>query len=341
MSAADRELRRIPLALLPSPLMPLERLSRHLGTAALYMKRDDLLGRILGGNKLRKLEYILPEAVEQKADTLITTGSFESNHVCLTAAAARMLGLQPVLVLMGDPRRVQPPANRRLSAMLEAAVHVVEYREDDPADRAALSDRVAAKVDELTAAVRARGGRPFLVPGGGCCVAGAASFADAFDELHRQMADLGIEAYDLALAVGTGSTFAGLWCGIARKGADVALRGVSIARRNPRCATMALEALQEAARSLDIEPPPDAAALAIDDAFIGDGYGKPTPECHQAIALLLRHEGVLLDPVYTGKAMSAVLSHIREGKLGHRPLVFWHTGGTAGLFDLLPKLEAQ
>jgi len=341
MSPARRELQRIPLALLPSPLMPLERLSRHLGTGALYMKRDDLLGRILGGNKLRKLEYILPQAVEQHADTLITTGSFESNHVCLTAAAARMLGMQPVLVLMGDPRGLQLTTNRRVSALLEAEVHVVEYREDDPADRSALSDRVAAKVDEVTATVQARGGRPFFVPGGGCCPAGATSFADAFDELHRQMTDLGTEAYDLALTVGTGSTFAGLWCGIARKGADVALRGVSIARKNPRCATMTLEALREAARSLGIEPPPDAGVLGIDDAFLGDGYGKPTPQCRQAIALLLRHEGVLLDPVYTGKAMSGVLSYIREGKLGRRPLVFWHTGGVAGTFDMLHESEAR
>jgi len=315
--------------------MPARRLAKALGLPDLLIKRDDLLGRALGGNKLRKLEYILPGVLSAGADALVTTGSFESNHVCLTAATARMLSLHPAVVLMGPASgRRDPTFNERILRRLDTEIRVVEYEEADAGSRAGLGERVSRAVAELTDDLRARGRKPFFIPGGGCCLEGTYAFVEAFDELHRQMARMGRSAYDIVLAVGTGSTFSGLWCGARRVGADVRVRGISIARGNPRCIDETIKAAERVCDHLGLIPP-GREDLDITDEFVGAGYAKPTELSAKAVELALWCEGILLDHTYTGKALGGLLKMCQDQHAGNRPLVFWHTGGVPGAVDAL------
>ena len=314
-----------------SPLIKLSNLVHEIQVSSLYVKRDDLLGRVLGGNKLRKLEYILPKAIEQKADTLITTGSFESNHVCLTAATAKMLGMHPAMVLMGPQGQQETTLNERIQRKLGADIRVVYYDSDNRQD---LSKRVDQAVQQLTDELIEKGRKPFFVPPAGCCLEGTYAFVEAFDELHEQMLQNGHRCYDIVLAVGTGSTFAGLWCGAKRRGADVNLYGVSIARKNPRCVQETIVAAKRVCDKLQI-PIPLPEDLSITDEYIGDGYAKPTELSQQAVQMALEKEGLLLDNTYTGKAMGGMMDMIHKGEIGSRPIVFWHTGGVAGAIDSL------
>jgi 1-aminocyclopropane-1-carboxylate deaminase/D-cysteine desulfhydrase-like pyridoxal-dependent ACC family enzyme len=325
------QLERLPLTVTPSPLHRLDRLGAAWDVGELWIKRDDLLGRVLGGNKLRKLEYILPLARSAGADALVTTGSFESNHCCLTASVAHMLGLEAGLILMGPRGPRVPTANERIVRRLGTEILTVEYDEDDPASRADLARRVEVRLAELTESMEKRGRRVFLVPPGGSSLEGSYAFFRAFGELHEQMKQHGREAYSIVLAVGTGSTFAGLWCGAAGLAADVRVCGVSIARTNPRCIDESLKAVERLCRFLNLSVP-DAEALDIRDGFVGDGYSKPTPESVPAIQMARETEGLLLDHTYTGKALGA-LRHFWSGRSEGHPIVFWHTGGVSGAMD--------
>lgn len=331
MSSKGEDLSRLCLANLPSPLVRLDRLSGRLKIDALYMKRDDLLGRILGGNKLRKLEYIIPLAQEAGADTLISTGSFESNHVCLTAMVARMLDMSAAMVLMGPTGARQMTLNEKIQHRLGVEIRTVHYEEPDRAD---LSERVAACVEELTNDLKARGRKPYFVPAAGCCLEGTYAFVEAFDELNEQMQEIGHNSYDIVLAVGTGSTYAGLWCGAKQSGADVRVCGISIARVNPRCVEEMAKAGQRVCEYLDI-PVPSQNDITITDEYVGQGYAKPTVWSQKAIELALQEEGLLLDHTYTGKALGGMIEMLEQSRIGDRPIVFWHTGGVAGAIDNL------
>ena len=331
MSSKGEDLSRLCLASLPSPLIRLDRLSEHLGAGRIYAKRDDLLGRVLGGNKLRKLEYIIPLAQQAGADTLISTGSFESNHVCLTATVAHMLDMNSAMVLMGTAGARQMTLNEKIQRRLGVEIRTVDYEESDRAD---LSERVAACVEELTNDLKARGRKPYFVPPAGCCLEGTYAFVKAFDELNEQMQKVGHTSYDIVLAVGTGSTYAGLWCGAKRSGADVRVHGISIARKNPRCKKETVIAAERVCKYLDIAVPMEN-EIDITDEHIGQGYAKPTVGSQNAIDLALQTEGLLLDHIYTGKTLGGMIEMLEENRIGDRPIVFWHTGGVAGAIDNL------
>ncbi len=318
----------------PSPLHPLRRLASAVGVGELFAKRDDLLGRLLGGNKLRKLEYILGQPVADGVDALITTGSFESNHVCLTAAVGRSLGLETAVVLMGPAGRTERTLNERILGRLQARTRVVEYVDGDATSRGSLGSRVDECVEALTRELVARGRKPFFVPPGGCCLEGTWAFVEAFGELHEQMRQHGHEAYDIFLPVGTGSTFAGLWCGAAAGGHDVHVRGISIARANPRCREETVKAMERVCPRLDVEPP-GPGDLDISDEFVGGGYARHTAWADEAIALALETESLLLDHTYTGKALGGWLTLVRREPRSPRPVVFWLTGGVTGAVDYL------
>jgi 1-aminocyclopropane-1-carboxylate deaminase/D-cysteine desulfhydrase-like pyridoxal-dependent ACC family enzyme len=328
----DRKLQRFCLASIPSPLAPMHGLARRMGVRSLYIKRDDLLGRILGGNKLRKLEYIITEARRENADVLITTGSFESNHVCLTVSVARMLSMEAGVVLMGPEGHTETTFNEKIQRKLGATIRTVSFKEGDPESRSQLNELVEQQVKALTEEFKAKGKRPFFVPPAGCCLQGTYAFVEAFDELDNQMRAGGHKSYDIVLALGTGSTFAGLWCGARRSQSDVNICGISIARLNPRCRSETVKVAARACSYLGLNVP-NADELNITDEYIGDGYAKPTAWSERAIKTALETEGLLLDHTYTGKAMGAMLTMIEKGQLGGRPLVFWHTGGVPGAID--------
>lgn len=334
MSSSNQKLQRVPLSSLPSPLIRLDRLGKHLSTNAIYIKRDDLLGRMLGGNKLRKLEYIIPLALDAGSDTLITTGSFESNHVCLTVMVARMLDMHAAVVLMGPGGTRQITLNEKIQHRIGVEIRTVDYEEGNLASRASLSERVATRVEELTNELKVRGRRPYFVPAAGCCLEGTYAFLEAFNELHEQMLKIGHDSYDILLAVGTGSTYAGLWCGAKQTKADVKIHGISISRSNPRCTEETTKAAERVCKYLDI-PVPAQDEINIIDEYIGEGYAKPTVWSQHAIDLALHMEGLLLDHTYTGKALGGMIKMLEQNRYTERPIVFWHTGGVAGAIDFL------
>jgi D-cysteine desulfhydrase family pyridoxal phosphate-dependent enzyme len=304
----------LPLAHGPTPLERLDRLSDWLGGPRLFVKRDDQTGLALGGNKARKLEHLCAEALAQGCDTLVTGGGPQSNHCRMTAAAANRLGLQCHLALAGSaPDR--PTGNLLLDHLLGARLHPTAARE---------YYEIEASIEAVADDVRAAGGRPYAIPVGGASVTGALGYVDAARELVGQLE----EPLDwIVVADGSGGTHAGLLAGL-----DAATRilGIDVGTR-PDLDERVPELASATAAAIDRPAP--SGELHIDHTRFGAGYGQPTPECLEAIRAAARLEGLILDPVYTGKAMAGLIGWIREGRFSERQSVlFWHTGGAPALF---------
>ena len=304
----------LPLAHGPTPLESLDRLSDWLGGPRLFVKRDDQTGLALGGNKARKLEHLCAEALAQGCDTLVTGGGPQSNHCRMTAAAANRLGLRCHLALAGTPP-AQPTGNLLLDHLLGAELHPTPARE---------YYEIEASIEALADEVRAAGGRPYAIPVGGASVTGALGYVDAARELVGQLAG---PVDWIVVADGSGGTHAGLLAGL-DPGPEIL--GVDVGTRpdlDERVPELAAATATAAAR------PAPTAAVHIDHTRFGAGYGKPTPECLEALRACARLEGLILDPVYTGKAMAGLIGGVREGRFTDRQAVlFWHTGGAPALF---------
>jgi 1-aminocyclopropane-1-carboxylate deaminase/D-cysteine desulfhydrase-like pyridoxal-dependent ACC family enzyme len=306
----------------PSPLQRLPRFSAALGRRAdFWIKREDLLPLAFGGNKLRNLEFYVGAAVAEGADTLVTSGRRWSNHCRLTAAAGAKAGLAVHLVLSGPA--IEPPGpNQRLDELLGATVHVTRT-----ADRTEREARVAAVADEL----RGQGRRPYVVPVGGSGLEGAVGQVLAGMELAAQAADRGLAVQAVVLPSATGGTQAGLMIGLRLAGLDARVLGIAVAHPpdelRPSIAAL-LEPLGELAGYRV-----DASEIELDGDQLGDGYGRPTPAADEATHLLARTEGILVDPIYTAKALASLIAATRAGAFDGRTVVFWHAGGTPGLFE--------
>lgn len=299
------------LAHLPTPLEPMERLGRALGfePGALWVKRDDCTGLAGGGNKARKLAYLCADAVAQGCDTLITGGGRQSNHVRMTAAAANKLGLQCTLVIASRPPTV-PTGNVVLDLVLRP--DIVWAGELDYYD-------LEAVIEEEAVRLATEGRRPYQMPIGGASVIGALGYVEAADELGD--VDL------VVTADGSGGTHAGLVAGL---GDHAKVLGVDVGTRPDLDDQVALKAA--AAAEAAGRPAPVGAAQVDHDRF-GPGYGAPTEECREALDLAATAEGLILDPVYTGKAMAGLIAARREGRIAaDTKTVFLHTGGMPALF---------
>ncbi len=311
--------RRTPLAHLPTPLLGADRLGRELGLAPgrLFVKHDDVTGLAGGGNKVRKLEYLCADAVEQGCDTLITGGGRQSNHVRLTAAAANRLGLTAVLVMASD-RPAVPSGNVVMDELLGAEMvwaGVLEY--DD------LDARIAAEVNERVG----RGARAYHVPIGGATAVGALGYVRAADELRSQLADAGADLGLVVVADGSGGTHAGLVAGLGDAGLVL---GVNVGTRPDLDVKVPAKAAEAAALAGRSAPTGD---YSIDHDRYGTGYAEATDEGLAAMRLAARTEGMVLEPVYTGKAMAGLVAAAREGRLPTEgAIVFLHTGGLPALF---------
>lgn len=315
---------RIKLGHWPTPLQPLPRLSEQLGGADIWIKRDDMSGLGLGGNKARKLEFLLGEAQAKGAQTIITVGGVQSNHACQTAAACAALGLDCHLILVrvvpGRGDAYETSGNIPAEHMFGAQVHIV----DD--DKAALE--TLGPIMEIAEA----GGRPaFLIPAGGSTATGALGFVNAAFELLEQERALGVTFDRIVLATSTAGTAAGLATGF----------GVADAARNID-AVMVYEPVSELGPILDTlitqtsdllgVSSPGTTSVNLLDGYLGDGYGIPSEGSREALALLAKLEGLLIDPVYTSKAMHALIDRITSGEIsGSERILFWHTGGTQAL----------
>jgi D-cysteine desulfhydrase len=326
---AANGLPRLTLALAPTPLQHAPRLSQEAGIEV-WLKREDLTGMGLGGNKVRALECLLHDALDRGADCLVTGAGPQSNWAMLAALGARRCGLDAHLVFYGDP--VPPTGN-----LLLACVAGADIRFTGSPDRAS----VDSVIDELAARLAAAGRRPYTVPRGGATPVGALGYAWVADELAEQMRDRGIQPTTVWLATGSCVTQAGLVAGAVRRAAPHHVVGVTVSRPASECvrrvaclATGALRLLAEECSGEEYGGAPMSVGeddVLVVDGYLGPGYGLHSNAGRMAARLLARTEGVFLDPVFGAKAMAALLDHAHEGRL-EGPVVFLVTGGAPTLF---------
>ncbi len=310
----------------PSPLHRLPRLTAALGDRAdIWIKREDLLPLAFGGNKLRNLEFLVGAALAEGADTLITSGRRWSNHCRLTAAAGAVAGLDVHLVLSGPPASQAGPGVR-LMETLGATVHQLQA-----ADREARE----AAVEQVAGEARGAGRRPFVIDVGGSGPVGAWGQVLAATELFDQAAGRGITVDAIVLPSATGGTQAGLVVGSALRSPATRVSGVVVARPADelRPAIESMVATLASWAGAPPQPPPEP--LALDETQRGDGYGRPTAAAAEATRLLASTEGILVDPIYTAKALAGLVAAVRAGRHDGQTVVFWHAGGTPGLFEPL------
>jgi D-cysteine desulfhydrase family pyridoxal phosphate-dependent enzyme len=313
-----RGVARVRLAQLPTPLEPMDRFSEWLGGPRVLVKRDDLTGLALGGNKARKLEFLCGEAQAQGCDVLVTGGGAQSNHARMTAAAANRLGFDCHLAVGGKEPGLYS-GNLLLDRVLGATLHFTGA--DSYYD-------VESAIEEVAAQLAADGRRPFAMPIGGASVTGATAFAWAADELLAQVDEHGHGSVDwIVVADGSGGTHAGLLAGL---GGRARVLGVDVGTRPDLDDVIPRLAVESAARAGRSTP---GGELVLDHSRFGDGYGAVTDGALEAIERVAGLEGIVLDPVYTGKAMAGLIAAVRERRLGGADtVVFWHTGGAIALF---------
>jgi D-cysteine desulfhydrase family pyridoxal phosphate-dependent enzyme len=325
---------RLQLASLPTPLHEVPRLRAALGGPAraprILIKRDDCTGLALGGNKVRKLEFLVAEAQRQGATFLVTSGAAQSNHARMTAAAARVAGMGSALILSTNDERAPAQGNLLLDRMFGAEVHFVP-ESDDPSRGA--NDAEAAAIEGVLDELRARGERPYLIPVGGSNAVGTCGYVAGTLELVEQLWNAGEAPTRLYYASGSRGTQAGLALGAKIYNAPYEVRGIAVsggdAEKTPRARQIANEAAELLGAAVRITTDD----LFTDEGQIGSGYGIPTAAGLEAISLLARCEGILLDPVYTGKAMAGLIHDARRGVLDpNDTVVFLHTGGMPALF---------
>ncbi|MFZ5918188.1 MAG: D-cysteine desulfhydrase family protein [Chloroflexota bacterium] len=313
---------RISLAFLPTPLEEMPRLRAALGGGPrLLVKRDDQTGLATGGNKSRKLEFLVAEALTQKADTLVTAGGPQSNHCRQTAAAAAKTGLRCVLVLSGHPpARVDWNGNLLLDDLLGA-----EMRWAGEATR-------EAALEETVQSLRASGARPYLIPVGGSVPVGAAGYVAAVEELADQLAARGERVARIVFPSGSAGTHAGILVGIKALGLSARVEGINddkVGGLLDKVRSLAVATADHLNLKLHFADED----LVLHDAYGAAGYGVITNAEREAIRLLARTEGLIADPVYTGRALAGLIDLVRRGVYGSdETVLFWHTGGVAGLF---------
>lgn len=311
----------------PTPLEYLPRFSDYLGRE-IYIKRDDVTPMALGGNKLRKLEFLAADALREGADTLITAGAIQSNHVRQTAAVAAKLGLHCV-ALLENPIATRAEnyltnGNRLLLDLFNAQIEMCD----------ALTDPVA-QLSELATRIEAQGFRPYVIPVGGSNALGALGYVESALEIAQQC-EGAVELSSIVVASGSAGTHAGLAVGLEQLMPEAELIGVTVSRKRDEQKPKVVALQQAVARELEVEATAD---ITLWDDYFAPGYGTPNEEGVEAIKLLARLEGILLDPVYTGKAMAGLIDGISQNRFKDRgPILFIHTGGAPALFAYHPHV---
>jgi len=321
---------RVELGFFPTPLEPLTRLGESLGIQ-LDIKRDDYTGFGGGGNKVRKLEYLMADAVRQGINVIITTGGHQSNHARMVAAAARKFGMKPVLVLRGNsPESYQ--GNLLLDKLFGAELEFL----DPDGYFTQIADAMQAHADAATA----RGEKALIIPLGGATPLGALGYVRAVEELDAQLKARGQQPPDVIVApTGSGGTLAGLYVGARQYWPQTKIVGISVSAKaqwfQERISAMA----QDCADLLQWPQSWSPEDIWIEDGFVGAAYGVPSEGGIEAIYRVAQAEGVLLDPVYTGKAMHGLISLVLEGKIQpNSRVIFVHCGGSPALYPFAQKL---
>ncbi|MBI4790818.1 MAG: D-cysteine desulfhydrase family protein [Chloroflexi bacterium] len=314
---------RIPLGACPTPLEPLERLSAPAQTA-LWIKRDDCIGPAMGGNKARKLEFLMADAQQRRARKVVTFGGLQSNHARLTAAVARNLGMEPHLFYF-EPRPRELAGNLLLASMLDAKMHFV------PLGRGGgMTLEATNRLVRLLAWLFV--GRAYFIPVGGHTALGCLGYVAAAAEIHSQVEQRELRNVTVVTAMGTGGTLAGLLAGFTLLHSPIRVLGIDVGKLWKGCPASIAHVAGEVCALLG-EPQTFAPADVplIEECYVGPGYGIPSPEGNAALRQIAQCAGVFLDPIYTGKAMAGLLDLVAEGNL-EGDVIFLHTGGIPGLF---------
>ena len=330
MESNLRHLPRVRISLLPTPLVEMRRLGDFLGGPRIFIKRDDLTGVALGGNKTRKLEFLLGEALSQGCDTVITGGAMQSNHCRQTAGAAAAVGLECHLALGGEPPAF-PEGNLLLDYLCGATVHWCGEQQK------------GERIPEIADALRGHGRTPYLIPFGGSNATGAMGFVVAMGEVAAQLSSLDQRIDYLILPSSSGGTHAGMTVGTDLSGLAVQIIGIGIDRGEPGEppyeADLADLANQIAAK-LGLVPRYTAGRFQMRYGYLGEGYAVVGDREREAIQLVGKYEGIVLDPVYTARAMGGLIDLIRRKEITvGKTVLFWHTGGIPTLFEKARELK--
>ena len=318
---------RLELIGAPTPLEYLPRLSDHLGRE-IFIKRDDVTPLAMGGNKLRKLEFLAADALREGADTLITAGAIQSNHVRQTAAVAAKLGLHCVALLENPigtrAENYLTNGNRLLLDLFNTQVEMCD----------ALTDP-NAQLEDLATRIEAQGYRPYVIPVGGSNALGALGYVESALEIAQQC-EGAVELSSVVVASGSAGTHAGLAVGLEQLMPNAELIGVTVSRKVVDQLPKVIALQQAVANSLELEA---RAGIQLWDDYFAPGYGTPNDEGMDAVRLLAQLEGILLDPVYTGKAMAGLIDGINQNRFKDEgPILFIHTGGAPALFAYHPHI---
>ncbi|MDH3762491.1 MAG: D-cysteine desulfhydrase [Gammaproteobacteria bacterium] len=318
---------RLHFAHLPTPLEPMQRISEALGGPNLWIKRDDCTGLSSGGNKTRKLEFLMADAVEQKADTIITQGAIQSNHARQTCAIAAKLGLESH-ILLEDRTGYEDEAYAYNGNVLLDQLHgaSISVRPGD-------SD-MNAEMEQLAMQLRDDGKNPYIIPGGGSNEIGALGYVNAAFELTHQANERSLHIDHLVHATGSAGTQAGLVLGMEAMNSGIPVYGVSVRAEKQKQEENVYGLVQRTAAYMGYSPNlVEREKVVANSDYVGPGYGLPTDAMVEAVKMLAQYEGILLDPVYSGKGFSGLIDLVRKGhfKKGEN-VVFLHTGGSVSLF---------
>jgi len=326
---------RIMMGHWPTPMQKLPGLSDSLNGPGLYIKREDLNGLGLGGNKCRKLEFVLADAQRRGVDTLITSGSSQSNFALQMAAAARKVGMEPYLLLVkGEHTDLQ--GNLLLHNILGSNVKIVAV--DDPKE---MFSEIPARMQELADDLKRQGRHPLVIPAGAFMPLGTAGWVNAAEEIYQQAKRLEIDIKYVVLANGSGGTQAGLILGFNQLNSGIKVVGISVLYDKKEATDIVTHHIQETAELLNLKVRLEPEDVVVYDDYIGSGYGIPTSQCIQAIQNVARTEGIFLDPVYTGKAMAGLIDLVERGIFAKTDgVLFIHTGGVAADFAYNKELIA-
>ena len=317
---------RLHFAHLPTPLEPLENLSKLLGGPQIFIKRDDCTGLATGGNKTRKLEFLIGEALQKNADTIITQGATQSNHVRQTAAISARMGLRCEILLehrtgSEDPEYLEN-GNVLLDRLFGASIKTVPAGTD-----------MDVSLEESAEEIRKNDGNPYIIPGGGSNATGALGYVNCAMELVGQLNDRGLKADHLVTATGSAGTQAGLVSGMEGTRSGIPVLGISVGAEKQAQEEKVFNLVKSTTEFLEISGSVNRDDVVANGDYVGPGYGKPTEGMIEAVQLLAREEGILLDPVYSGKGMAGLIDLVRKGHFSKgENVVFLHTGGSAALF---------
>ncbi len=310
----------------PTPLEPMENLSKFLGGPCLWIKRDDCTGLATGGNKTRKLEFLMADAIAQGADTVITQGATQSNHARQTVAIAAKLGFESHILLEDRTGFTNEAYTMGGNVLLDRLHGAHISRRPGGAD-------MQAEMETLAAELRTRGKQPYVIPGGGSNPVGALGYVAAAQELLTQAYEMGLRIDHVVHATGSAGTQAGLVAGLVALNSGVPVLGIGVRAPKLRQEENVFALAQKTAAHLGLPGIVKREHIVANCDYVGQGYGLPTDGMVEAVRLLARKEGILLDPVYSGKAMAGLIDLIKQGHFAPSDnVVFLHTGGAVGLF---------